>query len=190
MQQLHTATRRTPESCARELLLAVPLIMRFLRGQMRRHREELTVPQFRALVFIHEIPEASLSSLAEHVGVSLPAASRMADLLVKRGLIARQARREDRRSVSLSLSLRGNAVFRGVLKVAEQALAEQFGALSSQELAAVGGAMGILKRVFALGNDGHRERERNGPRRPAAAKRSRRQPQSGSKGLAVGSALR
>ncbi|HEY3241717.1 MAG TPA: MarR family transcriptional regulator, partial [Phycisphaerae bacterium] len=110
MQPLRVAnvSRIGPERCARELLAAVPAIMRFIRQEMRGHRQRpLTVPQFRSLVFLNMHEDASLSAVAEHVGLSLPAASRLVELLVKRGFIERRARSNDRRSVALTLTGRG-----------------------------------------------------------------------------------
>jgi len=152
MQQLRvaTASRLSPEDGAQDLLAAVPLIMQFLRSEMRRHRQVgLTVPQFRALVFVSHNDDASLSAMAEHLGLSLPATSRMVDLLVRRGLMERQVRADDRRSVSLSLTGRGKGAFRSALQAAQRALARRFGALSAQELTLVSGAMRVLGRVLA-----------------------------------------
>jgi DNA-binding MarR family transcriptional regulator len=169
MQQLRDATIDgiSADACARELLAGVPSIMRFLRSQMRRHRQSgLTVPQFRALVFVSQNGDASLSAMAEQLGLSLPAASRMVELLVQRGLMQRQARPNDRRCVSLSLTRRGGATFRTALRATQVALAERFEALSSRELSQINGAMRILGRLFApenshteprsQGNDGSR----------------------------------
>ena len=124
--------------------------MRFMRCQMRGHRQaELTVPQFRALIFLSHNDDASLSAMAEHLGLSLPAVSRMVDLLVKRSLLKRQARSSDRRCVSLSLTERGQATFRAAMQATRAALAERLRTLSTQERSLVSGAMGILERLFA-----------------------------------------
>jgi DNA-binding MarR family transcriptional regulator len=152
MQRLPTATngRAPADRCARGVLIGVPAVMRFMRSQMRRHRQaELTVPQFRALVFASQNHDASLSAMAEHLGLSLPAASRMVDLLVKRGLMKRQARSGDRRSVSLSLTGRGSTVFRAALQATQVALAQRLRTLAADELSRVNGAMQILGRIFA-----------------------------------------
>ena len=151
MQQLRSATASplSPDGCARALLAGVPSVMRFLRSQMRGHRQaQLSVPHFRALVFVRHHADASLSALAEHVGLSLPAASRMVETLVRRDLLQRRARHSDRRSVSLSLTRRGKAVLRAALQATQAALAERFDTLSTLELTLVSQAMGILSRVF------------------------------------------
>jgi DNA-binding MarR family transcriptional regulator len=146
----------SPDRCARELLSGAPAIMRFLRDQMRRNRQgELTVPQFRALIFqfralifVSHNEKPSLSAMAEHMGLSLPATSRMVEVLVKRGLVERRARRADRRCISLSLTAPGRAALRVALQAAQAALARRFDALSARELALVSRALGVLSRVF------------------------------------------
>jgi len=130
-------------------MAGVPVMMRFLRQQMRRHRRAgLTVPQFRALIFVSHNPDASLTAMAEHIGISPAAASRMVELLVRRGLMRRLARANDRRCVSLSLTPRGRATFRKALRATQVALARRFERLSTRELAAVSSAMEILGRLF------------------------------------------
>lgn len=127
----------------------MPLIVRFLHAQMRRHPQRgLTVPQFRALVFVSHNQEASLSAMAEHLGLSLPAASRAVNLLVNRGLMERQVRCDDRRSVSLSLSSQGKAVLRRSSRAARRALACQFKALTARDLGTISRAMKALSRAL------------------------------------------
>jgi DNA-binding MarR family transcriptional regulator len=152
MQQLRRGSngRVSPDRCAKELLLGLPTIMRFIRRQMRGHRHaELTIPQFRVLIFLSHSGDSTLSATAEHVGLSLPAASRMVDLLVKRGLTTRRAHASDRRRVSLSLTSRGRAAFKAALAAAEKALARSFRPLSGHELGQVVAAIRILNRALA-----------------------------------------
>ncbi len=151
MQQLHSAT--IPESpadqCAQDLLAAVPLVMRFIRRQMRQHREAgLSVPQFRALIFLSVHDDASLSAMAEHLGLSLPAASRLVQLLVSRGLMERRADAGDRRRVSLSLTRHGTKAYRTALTATERALAAALNGLTPQQAGQVSTAMRLIEDVF------------------------------------------
>jgi hypothetical protein len=60
------------DKSAHELLEVVPIVIRVIRAQMRRHRSlALTVPQFRALVFIGDNPGTSLSQVAEFSDLEL-----------------------------------------------------------------------------------------------------------------------
>lgn len=122
---------------------------------MRQHRgAELTVPQFRALIFLNQHEDATLSALAEHVGLSLPATSRMVQCLVKRGLLERQPLLSDRRYVSLSLTRRGVETFQAALAATEVALARTLKALPAEELASISAATRSLIRVFAPNGQG------------------------------------
>jgi DNA-binding MarR family transcriptional regulator len=155
MQRLQdiTNSHAAADRCARELLTSALAVMRFIRSRMRAHRRAgLSVPQFRALVFLSQHDEASLSALAEHVGLSLPAASRMVDLLVGRRMLERRTNVGDRRRVSLSLTGRGRATFQAALRATQVALAGRFATLSSRELARISRVMGVLERMFAAEN--------------------------------------
>jgi DNA-binding MarR family transcriptional regulator len=139
----------TADQCAREVVDTVPLVMRFIRSQMRRRRiPGLSVTQFRVLLFISRCSGASLSAAADHVGLSLPAVSRMADNLVARGLLARQPRLDDRRGVSLTVTPRGERALRAVLKATQADLAEKLGMLNGEQRAMVVRSMQALRPVF------------------------------------------
>lgn len=143
----------TAQSCARELLDGVHSIMCFIRHEMRRRRQAgLTVPQFRALVYLSLNEDCTLSAIAEHVGLSLPAASRMVALLVKRSLIARETQADDRRRVSLSLTVRGRSVLSVARQGTQRAMARQFDPLSPRDRAMIVDAMRTLNRVFDEAN--------------------------------------
>ena len=139
------------ESAAAWLADTIPLVMRTLRAEMRRHRaSDLSVPQFRALAFLRRHPGASLSSVAEHVGLTLPSTSKMIDRLVTRCLVARADCPDDRRRVTLTLTPAGASVVEQAAQATQARLAEMLAALSSEERATLVEAMRILQRVFGL----------------------------------------
>src|SRR5215510_2417726 len=109
MTNLRAAIRVTPvRQCAGEIMETVPAVMRFLRTEMRHHGTPfLSVPQFRVLVFLYRHPGASLSSVAEHLGVTCPTASVLVDRLVRRGLVDRTTYPQERRRVALTLTATG-----------------------------------------------------------------------------------
>ena len=135
--------------CARDVLDVVPLVLRAIRVEMRRHRgRDLSVPQFRTLAFLGGADGASLSATAQHVGLSLPSMSKMIDGLVARGLVRRRASARDRRCVTLSLSARGRATLGAARARAQARVARMLGPLSAEERRAVGRAMRALRPVF------------------------------------------
>ena len=112
MQQLEkrSTTVVSEGHCAAALIEVVPLVMRALRAEMRRHRSaDLSVPQFRVLAFVDRRRGATLSEVAEHIGLTLPSASRMVDGLVARNLLTRGISPSDRRFVALALTAQGRS---------------------------------------------------------------------------------
>src|SRR3982751_188117 len=97
------------DACARDLLDSVPLVMRVIRHHMRRHRSGLTEPQFRTLCYLSITEGSSLSGVADFIGLSLPAMSRLVDGLVDQKLVVRKSCEDDRRHVRLSVTDKGEA---------------------------------------------------------------------------------
>lgn len=140
--------------CARAVLNVTPPVIRAIRGMMRsRHLAELSVPQFRALVLLSRNPCVSLSVVADYIGSSLPAASRMIDGLVTRQFVQRNRGGGDRRCVSLELTAHGRAVIDDAYSASEQQLAVQLGGLSAAEHQAVMDGLDLLARVFGTDAD-------------------------------------
>jgi len=137
------------DECARQVLETVPLVMRAVRAEMRRHRAaDLSVPQFRTLTFLNRQAGASLSQVAEHIGLTLPSMSLLVDGLVERKLILRNTHTADRRRVTLTLTARGQSVLEAAHDAALAALAGKLAALSAQDRAIVVQAMQALRPVF------------------------------------------
>jgi DNA-binding MarR family transcriptional regulator len=137
------------------MLDAIPLIMRTIRSEVRRQRKpDLSVPQFRTLALLSHCPQASLSQVAEHVGLTLPSMSKMVDGLVARGLVAREDCPQDRRRLDLTITPAGKAVFMAARKAAQARLAEMLKALSASDRALVVNAMRALRGVFAAAPNG------------------------------------
>ncbi len=70
--------------------------------------EEVTLPQYRALVVLASKGPQRVASLAEALEVTPPTATRMCDRLVRKGLVRRRTSREDRREVRLYLTPGGH----------------------------------------------------------------------------------
>ncbi len=148
------------EDCAREMLEVVPMIMRVIRSQMRSHRTpELSVPQFRTLTFLDRHRGASLSDVAEHIGLTRPSASKLIDSMVARGLVSRKGSRVDRRRVRLALTNRGRVTLRAARAAAQSDLADRLAALPSGERVAVGQGMRILRLLFGSSAAGQNMRQ-------------------------------
>jgi DNA-binding MarR family transcriptional regulator len=137
------------DACAREVLETVPLVMRTVRAEMRRHRTaDLSVPQFRTLNFLNRQAGASLSQVAEHIGLTLPSVSLLVDGLVERKLILRDTSAADRRRVTLTLTTRGQSVLDAAHGATQAALAQKLAALSVKDQVIVAQAMQALRPLF------------------------------------------
>lgn len=151
MQLLSDATSAgaRPESCARELMETVPMVMQFIRRHMRSLRgQDLTVPQIRTLWFIANHARPSLSDAAEFIGLSLPAMSRLVDGLVRKGHVTRTACSEDRRHVRLAITEHGEAAFDSAWDGTHARVTEEIAALSPEQRGTIEAAMATLAEVF------------------------------------------
>ncbi len=139
----------TAKACAARVLDTVPPVMQFIRVEMRDHRTvSISVPQFRVLTFLERRPGGSLSDVAERVGLSLPAMSRLIDGLLERGLLTRQESPVDRRRVDLRITDSGRDLVRTARQGALARLSEVLESLSARERAVVMEAMEILRPLF------------------------------------------
>lgn len=139
----------TPEQCAAELMEAIHPIMQFVRTEMRSQREpSLSVPQFRVLAFLNRHPGASLSEVAEHVGVTRATASVTIDRLVQRGLIDRAEHPQERRHIMLKLTELGSNQLQQMQDLTRLKIAELLAKLTTKELANVSAGLLILEQVF------------------------------------------
>ncbi len=139
-----------PEICATTVLEVVPLVMRNIRREMRNNRgSDLSVPQFRSLAYLSNNEGTSLSDVAEHIGLSLPSASKLIDGLVNRKLVLRKPSEDDRRRIMLSLTQEGQTTLQSAVQATETYLTRVLAALPENECAEVLHAMQILRPLFA-----------------------------------------
>jgi DNA-binding MarR family transcriptional regulator len=117
---------------------------------MRQSRAPaLTVPQFRALVFVSDNQGASLSQVAENVGLTPPSTSTLVNGLVKRRYLSRQTHPVDRRRLTLALTPAGRQMLQAARQTTQAYLARHLAQVTEADRATVVGAMAILRQVFA-----------------------------------------
>lgn len=106
---------------------------------------DLTVTQIKLLHRLEEIGrEVSLGEAAELAGVSLPAASRMVDEFVRRGLLSRHEDAADRRMKRVSLTADGQAMIRRFNSARLRGLEKFAASLSPRERAKLSQALAAL----------------------------------------------
>jgi DNA-binding MarR family transcriptional regulator len=139
----------TPEVCAREVMETVPLVMRFIRMEMRSRRApSLSVPQLRVLTFLSHRPGAPLSSVAEHLGVARSTASATVDRLVRRQLVSRTPHPEERRSVVLKLTPTGAQHLQQARDATSARMAKVLAGLPAADLLQVARGLMLLGHAF------------------------------------------
>lgn len=144
----HLKKQVQPIDCSARLIEVVPQIMKRIRGELRsRTMPGLNVPQFRTLTYLRRHPDASLSNVANHLGLTPPTVSKMIQKLVDQGIIKRNTS-SDRRRVCLSLSEEGISALKKAREETLRQLAENLKTLSDEELGTLSAALDVLGRVF------------------------------------------
>jgi DNA-binding MarR family transcriptional regulator len=127
----------------------IPLVMRFIRKEMRSRRApSLSVPQLRVLTFLHHVPGAPLASVTEHLGVSRSTASAIVDRLVRRKLVNRTEDPQERRCVVLTLTPAGVQHLQQAREATSTRLAKVLAGLSAADLLHVTAGLTMLRRAF------------------------------------------
>jgi DNA-binding MarR family transcriptional regulator len=144
MQQLSGQTLTAPRPLGLLIAAARRSIKQAAARRLRRRR--LSAQQFWLLVAIHEQPGPSLRELAERRLMDSPTASRMIDVLARRGLVRIEGCPQDRRRRSILLTERGAALARELRPLALEmraAIEDGFGEAEAEAL------RGLLLRVIA-----------------------------------------
>jgi DNA-binding MarR family transcriptional regulator len=98
--------------------------------------EEVTLPQFRALVMLVSLGPQRVADLALELEVTSSTATRLCNRLERKGFVVRQERPEDRRAAWIVLTGAGRDLIAGVMRRRREAIASMVAELSlSQPLA-------------------------------------------------------
>ncbi len=138
------------ETCAQEILETVPLVMRAIRSEMRRHRTpSLSVTEFRALVFLDRHAGASLLELSDHLGLASATVSKMIDGMVVSRFVVRRTCPEDRRKITLGLTAAGRDTLERARLLAQAKFSTLVSDLQPGQRLELVRAMQALKVIFA-----------------------------------------
>ena len=130
------------------ILETMPRLMRELRGNVQTGPEDLSIAQVRALRFVGRNEGASLSALAAHMMLSMPAASKLVQSLVDADLLGRDPSPDDRRQVELRLSAKAEARWRRVREAFRANLGDALAKLTPDERAHLEAGLRGLARVL------------------------------------------
>jgi len=143
------------DECAALVLDTIPLVMGLFKSTMRSLRPaEISVPQFRTMLYLQRNHGASLSEVADFLGLTLPSASKLVDGLVKREYVTRVMSEEDRRRAILTLTAHGTATLQEVRQEAIAQFAQRMAVLSDEERTGIFHAMRTLSRLCPSGREG------------------------------------
>jgi DNA-binding MarR family transcriptional regulator len=133
-----------------EILDAFPDIMRRLieSQPVTGHELVLTLAQVRALGVLEERDGCTMGQLARRLGVSLSAATGLADRLVQHGRIERVADPDDRRVVRLRLSRDGRRARDAFRREKRRRTEMALRGLSLEELSRVADSLALLRRAL------------------------------------------
>ncbi|BAY33024.1 MarR family transcriptional regulator [Nostoc carneum NIES-2107] len=146
------ATEITPEQCAAKMMETIPTIIKFFRAEMRRNAsflpESLSIPQFRTLAFLDRNPGASLSQVAENLGVTRATASNLTDRLVQKNLVSRVENPQERRHVLLNLTDTGKYHLQQVRALTSARIASVLANLPEEQIQSVAAGLTALSSIF------------------------------------------
>ena len=95
--------------------------------------EEVTLPQYRALVVLAARGPQGTADLAAALAVNPSTATRMCDRLIRKGLVRRHRQAGDRRTVRITLTAEGRDLVTEVTRLRRAELARLLGALPSDQ---------------------------------------------------------
>lgn len=152
MVSTRAAASEAPPSGSPEALadIALPILRAcaaIAEESLERVAPAVTQQQFRALTVLHEHGPQNAAALADALGIARSTLTRLANRLVRDGLIDRVADPADRRAVVLSVSRRGSRTAERVKAWRLLELARRFGDVRPDEGASLAA---VLSRAGAL----------------------------------------
>ena len=107
---------------------------------------EVTMPQARCLMYVAISPSISISALAAHLRIGLPAASGLVERLVEAGHLERNPDTHDRRQQLLTLTEQGRALVDRFHELPAEKLGELIANLSLEELRGLRAGVAAIER--------------------------------------------
>lgn len=142
----------TVTQCAANLMDSFHVMMHAVHSDKRRQMpKELSLQQFRAMRIIMENEGTSLSNVADHLGNTLSATSKLIDGLVDRGYVLRGTARDDRRKLILEVTDSGASKLDSIHMEVISTLSEKLESLTPNECAMIDLAMEIMRRALISG---------------------------------------
>jgi len=136
--------------CAQAILDTIPQVMRAIRTEMRSHRDAtLTIPQFRALLYIRRQPGSSLTQVADHLGLTHATTSRLIEGMVKQQYILRNAVAGNRRQINLTLTPSGKTLLESAMQKTRQNISAAIADFSESDCSSLLACLQMLHQHFS-----------------------------------------
>jgi DNA-binding MarR family transcriptional regulator len=130
-----------------DYLDVVPKAMISVRVEMRRCRDsDLSLAQFRILAHLYHGASTN-KQLAENIGVSVGAMSRMVRGLAERHLISRIISHSDRREIQLGLTKKGIHLFEAIRNKARLGISKRIAILSEADRKTLRQGLKVLQKI-------------------------------------------
>ena len=133
------------EACAARIVETTLQVLCTIRGELRNEGAlDLSMAQFRTLTRLRQQPGSGLSDLADDIGVSPPAVSKLIDGMVERGLVERTVAPDDRRRIGLAVTPTGLRALERVRALVQARVASRLGSLSPAQRTEVHDALALV----------------------------------------------
>jgi DNA-binding MarR family transcriptional regulator len=133
---------------AAALMETMPLLIRKIREEGDTSLPgDLTVPQFRTLMYIERHPGTPLSPIGDHLGLTVSSISKIVEALVQRGDVRHTVSRADRRRARLALTRQGVETITTGRAATQRHLAGLLSTLTEAECATVVAALRCLHQA-------------------------------------------
>jgi DNA-binding MarR family transcriptional regulator len=126
-------TQAAPDELVDTVLAASRALVAVAARSLAAAGDEVTLPQYRALVVLASQGPRGTAELAAALAVNPSTATRMCDRLVRKGLIRRHRQSGDRRAVRIALTPSGRDLVAEVSRQRRAELARLLGALPPEE---------------------------------------------------------
>ncbi len=135
------------DAAAGQVLAASRALLGVVAASLGPVLEEVSLPQFRALVLLSTLGPTRIGELARRVGVHQSTLTRTVDRMVEAGLARRTENPESRREVLVEATDRGLALVGEVTERRRQEIRRILGEVSPQERADVLHGMSVFARA-------------------------------------------
>ena len=114
------------------------LMPRMMKGAARYENNyltsgKITIPQFWVLGHLYRHGESTMTSVAEMIGASKPAATGIIDRLIAQGFVQRRHDKKDRRIVGITITSKGKKIIGDIFRQRHRTMVNIFGAIPAAD---------------------------------------------------------